>query len=78
MSAEGTLMEPIVERSQASGPADVRLVSVIVPVRNGEAHLPGLLAALQGQDVAGGLEIVAVDSGSRDGGPPPGHRAEPR
>ena len=44
-------------------------VSVIVPVRNGEAHLPGLLAALQGQDVAGGLEIVAVDSGSRDGGP---------
>ena len=32
MSAEGTLMEPIVERSQASGPADVRLVSVIVPV----------------------------------------------
>jgi glycosyltransferase involved in cell wall biosynthesis len=32
MSAEGTVMEPIVERSQASGPADVRLVSVIVPV----------------------------------------------
>jgi glycosyltransferase involved in cell wall biosynthesis len=32
MSAEGTLMEPIVERSQATGPADVRLVSVIVPV----------------------------------------------
>ena len=32
MSAEGTLMEPTVERSHASGPADVRLVSVIVPV----------------------------------------------
>jgi glycosyltransferase involved in cell wall biosynthesis len=32
MSAEGTLMEPTVERSPASGPADVRLVSVIVPV----------------------------------------------
>jgi hypothetical protein len=32
MSAEGTLMEPTVERSQASGPADVRLVSVLVPV----------------------------------------------
>jgi glycosyltransferase involved in cell wall biosynthesis len=32
LSAEGTLMEPTVERSQASGPADVRLVSVVVPV----------------------------------------------
>ena len=32
MSAEGTLMEPTVERSQGSGPADVRLVSVVVPV----------------------------------------------
>jgi glycosyltransferase involved in cell wall biosynthesis len=32
MSAEGTLMEPTAERSPASGPADVRLVSVIVPV----------------------------------------------
>jgi glycosyltransferase involved in cell wall biosynthesis len=32
MSAEGTLMEPTVERPPASGPADVRLVSVIVPV----------------------------------------------
>ncbi len=32
MSPEGTLMEPIVERSQASGPADIRLVSVVVPV----------------------------------------------
>ena len=32
MTAEGALMEPIAERSNASGPADVRLVSVIVPV----------------------------------------------
>jgi glycosyltransferase involved in cell wall biosynthesis len=32
MSAEGALMEPNVERSNASGRADLRLVSVIVPV----------------------------------------------
>ena len=32
MSAEGTLMEPTAARSNASGTADVRLVSVIVPV----------------------------------------------
>ncbi len=44
-------------------------VSVVVPVRNGGAHLPGLIATLQAQDLDGGLEIVAVDSGSTDGGP---------
>ena len=32
MTAEGALMEPHVERSTPSGPADIRLVSVIVPV----------------------------------------------
>lgn len=41
--------------------------SVIVPVRDGAPHLPGLLDALRAQDVS--LEVVAVDSGSRDGSP---------
>jgi GT2 family glycosyltransferase len=41
--------------------------SVAVLVKNGAAHLPAVLAALEEQDLAGGLEIVAVDSGSTDG-----------
>ena len=40
--------------------------SVVIPVRNGAAHLRALLPALRGQVLPGGLEIVAVDSGSRD------------
>lgn len=43
------------------------LVSVVVPVKDGAAHLPALLAALEAQQVAGGFELVALDSGSRDG-----------
>ena len=41
--------------------------SVVVPVKNGAAYLPGLLAAVEGQDCGGGLETVVVDSGSTDG-----------
>jgi rhamnosyltransferase len=41
--------------------------SVAVLVKDGAAHLPDVLAALEAQDLAGGLEIVAVDSGSTDG-----------
>jgi rhamnosyltransferase len=40
--------------------------SVVIPVRNGAAHLRELLPALLGQALPGGLEIVAVDSGSHD------------
>ena len=49
MSAEGTLMEPIVERSQASGPADVRLVSVIVPVVERADDLMALYRSFAGE-----------------------------
>lgn len=42
-------------------------VSVVVPVKDGAAHLPALLAALREQQVTGGFELVALDSGSRDG-----------
>jgi glycosyltransferase involved in cell wall biosynthesis len=38
-------------------------LSVVVPVRDGEAHLEELLAALAGQ---GPLEVLVIDSGSRD------------
>ena len=49
-------------------PADARAprASAVIPVRDGAAHLERLLPALRGQGLPGGLEIVAVDSGSRD------------
>jgi rhamnosyltransferase len=40
--------------------------SVVVPVKDGAAHLPGLLDGLARQRLDGGLEVVAIDSGSRD------------
>ena len=45
--------------------SDVR-ASVVIPVKNGASHLRALLPALRAQVLPGGLEIVAVDSGSRD------------
>ena len=42
-------------------------VSVFIPVLDGGARLGEVLDALGRQQVDGGLEIVAVDSGSRDG-----------
>src|SRR5262245_32124859 len=41
--------------------------TVVLPVKDGAVHLPSLLAALDGQVLEGGLEVVAVDSGSSDG-----------
>jgi rhamnosyltransferase len=40
--------------------------SVVIPVKDGAAHLPSLMAALRAQELDGGLEIVAIDSGSAD------------
>lgn len=42
-------------------------VSVIVPCRNGAAHLPGLLQSLVQQDFQGYWEVLVVDNCSRDG-----------
>jgi rhamnosyltransferase len=42
--------------------------SVVIPVRDGAHDLPALLAALAAQDL-GALELLAIDSGSRDGSP---------
>jgi len=42
-------------------------VSILIPTYNGRADLERLLPVLAAQEVAGGLEIVALDSESRDG-----------
>lgn len=42
-------------------------ISVVVPTLNGAATLPAWLDAIARQEVAGGVEVVAVDSGSTDG-----------
>jgi glycosyltransferase involved in cell wall biosynthesis len=42
-------------------------VSVILPIRNEEAHLAQQLRALAGQTYAGPWELVVVDNGSTDG-----------
>lgn len=41
--------------------------SVLVPVRNGMAHLPSLLDAIEAQVFSGQVEIVATDDRSTDG-----------
>lgn len=48
-------------------PPSLPFVSVIVPVYNGEAHLPELLSALKGQSYPGDrVEFILVDNQSRD------------
>jgi glycosyltransferase involved in cell wall biosynthesis len=41
-------------------------VSVLVPVLDEERHLEDALALMRAQEVPGGLEILAIDGGSRD------------
>jgi glycosyltransferase involved in cell wall biosynthesis len=49
MTVEGTLMEPTVERSSASGPAEAGLVSVVVPVVERADDLVALYRAFAGE-----------------------------
>lgn len=42
------------------------MISVVIPVRNGAAHLPEQLAALAQQTYAGDWEVVVADNGSDD------------
>jgi len=60
-------------REKGSGQSDVLeepLVSVVVPFRNEEKHLPALVAALREQSHPDSLlEFLLVDDGSSDGGP---------
>lgn len=51
----------------SAGAATTCRASVVLPVRDGGERLGRLLEALDGQELAGGLEVVAVDSGSTDG-----------
>jgi rhamnosyltransferase len=41
--------------------------TVVLPVKNGAGHLSALLPALRRQVLEGGLEVLAIDSGSDDG-----------
>jgi rhamnosyltransferase len=41
--------------------------TVVVPVKQGAAHLPALLEALARQEIDGDLEVLGIDSGSTDG-----------
>jgi glycosyltransferase involved in cell wall biosynthesis len=43
------------------------VASVIVPARNAQDTLPRTLAAVAGQDLEGGYEVIVVDDGSTDG-----------
>lgn len=47
------------------GPTPLR-ASAVIPVRNGEPYLGELLSSLAEQELDGGLEVIAVDSGSVD------------
>jgi glycosyltransferase involved in cell wall biosynthesis len=52
-------------RLDAAGAAD-RLVSIILPTKNRAARLERLLPRILAQRFSGEIEIIAVDSGSRD------------
>lgn len=53
------------EHVLGGGPS-ARLISVLVPVKDGAPFLREMLPLLLGQSVEARLEIVAIDSGSRD------------
>lgn len=40
--------------------------TLVLPVKDGAADLPAVLASLAAQQLEGGLEVVAIDSGSKD------------
>jgi rhamnosyltransferase len=46
---------------------DFRPVSVVIPTWNGGARYLELLRVLETQDIAGGFQLVVIDSGSKDG-----------
>jgi GT2 family glycosyltransferase len=55
------------ETHQLGTAGDARLVSLILPVKNQEQDVRELLPRVLEQRVSARLEIIAVDSGSRDG-----------
>lgn len=71
------LDEPSAPVERPPRPA-VPVVTVVIPVLNGESWLPEQLAALEAQDYAGQWEVVAVDNGSTDGSAALLHRWQDR
>ena len=55
------------DRGGRPAPYDPRVISVIIPVRNGGADLRRCLAAIAEQTVDDEFEIIVIDSGSTDG-----------
>lgn len=62
----GTVAEPAVDGRSRHRPPP-RLVTVVIPVRNGASTLPAQLAALAQQSYPGAWELVVADNGSTDG-----------
>jgi len=46
---------------------DAPAVSIVIPVKNGRATLAACLEGILAQNVSGGFEVIAIDSGSDDG-----------
>ena len=70
VSARGPLRGDLVRKGREhvlGGATGATLVSVVIPVKDGEPFLEELLPAVLAQTVSARLEIVAVDSGSSDG-----------
>ena len=53
--------------SRERQPRTPEMISVVLPMRNEEAHVARQLSALAGQTYAGPWEVVVVDNGSSDG-----------
>jgi glycosyltransferase involved in cell wall biosynthesis len=60
-SGHGPLPESIPGRERPA------LISVVIPVRNGERYIRHQLEALERQSYTGAFEVVVVDNGSTDG-----------
>ncbi len=63
-SGAGPLADPATPLP--AGSADRPLATVVIPVRDGEHGIARQLSALARQDIAGGLDVVIADNGSRD------------
>jgi len=48
-------------------PGSAPRATVVILVKDAARHLHALMAALDGQELEGGLEVLAIDSGSQDG-----------
>lgn len=54
---------------RSAGQRTPKLVTVVIPLRNGARWIADQLAALAAQHYDGAWEVVVVDNGSNDGGP---------